>query len=321
MRSLAAFIACCLLPLPVAGQYTTHPGISVAGSAELTKPPEIIRLYVKQYARAQDDDAAKSALISAEKKLLTKLGEAGVEVVFSTPSMTQASQNLQNRYQNVLNMTMNRRALGGGINNVKNDGTGIFVERFVIVDLRPKSKQQDTYTITSELQEKLRKEYQDLTGLSAAYPKDDPNDGQGNVQQQQLQMQMMRNEQHYFQQDIRVYLAARIQREDRLKLYGTAVKKARGIAEDLAGAAGVTLGELHSISSSFSTSSRYSNRMISGVIPSDLPQIPFFKDDPACEGIALQQLNTNYGQAAGTHGDQLTYQVSLNVTYRIATRE
>jgi hypothetical protein len=319
MRSLSLFALLIILPSSAVAQSGASSGISVNGSADMTKPPELIRLHVKQYAKGNDEDSAKSALIAAEKKLLTKLGEAGAEVIHAAPAVAQPSPNLQSRFQNFRNLTVNRRALGGvANNNPAAEMPSVFLERFVSVDVKPKNKQKEVLVLTGELQDKLRKDYLDLSGLNEVYgkDKDDTNDGQPNT----VTMSVMRNDMHYYQQDVQVYLAARITRDDRVKLYELAIKKARSIAEDLAAAAGVGLGELQTIGSSFSASSTNNFVLYNGTRSGDAGRFPFFKDDPTCEAVAVRQLNPNYNSTYQPPAEPLTYQVSLNVSYKIVTK-
>jgi hypothetical protein len=312
-RFLPTLCFVALLPAPLAAQLTGQAGISVSGSADLSKPPEIIRLHVKQYAKGNDEEAAKSALVVAEKKLMAKLAESGAEVVHASPALPQPSQNLQGRYQNFHNMTINRRQLGGVINNGRAEIPAIFLERYVSVDVRPKTKQKDVLALTAELQDKFRKEYQEVSGLNEVYPKEDPNDAQVNG----MQAQVFRNDMNYYQQDVRFFVATRITREDRLKLYGVAVKKARSIAEDLAAATGVALGDLQTISSTFTASGTNNYVMTSGSVPLETLRFPFFKDDATCEAVAVRQLNANFGQGYQPAAEPLTYQITLSVSYKI----
>src|SRR5262245_480129 len=92
MRRLISLLWLLWLPVSLFGQMAQS-GISVSSTADLNKTPEIVRLHLRQYARGADHDTAKSALIGAEKKLLSKLGEAGAEVVHATAAVAIPSGN------------------------------------------------------------------------------------------------------------------------------------------------------------------------------------------------------------------------------------
>lgn len=317
----AVVLACLLLPSSLVAQ-SGGGGITVSGTVDLSKSPDVLRLYVKQYARGDDQDTAKSSLIAAEQRLLTKLGEAGAEVVLSTPGTIQPSSNLQGRYANVFNM-LNRRVannFNGVIVNNPPEKASIFLERYVSVDLRPRDRKQDILALTGKLQEKLRTEYHDLSGLNGVFPKDDPNDPLNKAVQAQIHA--YRNDSSYYAQDVQLYLAAKITREDRRKLYALAMKKARSIADDLAEAASVRLGGLHGINANFYTSTANVPVMGSGryAAPEHM-RFPFFKDDPGLEAVTARQIPQNYsGQPSLGNLEPLTYQLTLTVTYTIENK-
>lgn len=280
--------------------------ITVTGTAEMTKQPEIIRIQFKQYGKGNDQEAAKAALVAAEKKLLTKLSEAGAEVIVANAGMSLPSQNLLNRYRNVSTIMMQRQ--GNGQPDKSSNMT--YLERFLTIDLKPKTKTKEPLVLLADLQERLRKDYQDLSGMSDALPKDENNDSRNDVY-------VYRNDMSLFTNDVRFQIAAKITRDDRVKLYGDAMKRAKGIANDLAEAAEMKAGAIQTISSNFSTLNNGYNyggtqRVMNN--SGELARFPFTLKEDGSETVAVRELNTNY-QSNGQ--EPLTYSVSLTASFKL----
>ncbi|HQR08534.1 MAG TPA: SIMPL domain-containing protein [Gemmatales bacterium] len=288
--------------------------ITVTGTAEMTKQPEIIRVQFKQYGKGNDQETAKAALVAAEKKLLTKLGEAGAEVIVANAGMSLPSQNLLNRYRNVSSMIQQRQMqLGGGLGgNGQPDKshTMTCLERYLTIDLKPKSKTKEPLVLLADLQERLRKDYQELSGMTEALPKDENTDVNNNVY-------MYRNDSSMFTTDVRFQIAAKVTREDRVKLYGDAMKRARAIATDLAEAAEMKAGAIQNINSNFSTMNNVYNyggvqRGMNG--SGELAKFPFTLKEDGSETVAVRELNTNYQSG---HQEPLTYGISLTASFKL----
>lgn len=283
--------------------------ITVTGTAEMTKQPEIIRVQFKQYGKGNDQEAAKAALVVAEKKLLAKLSEAGAEVIVANAGMSLPSQNLLNRYRNISSIMMQRQMnQGNGQPDKSNSMT--YLERYLTIDLKPKVKTKEPFVLLADLQEKLRKDYQELSGMSDALPKDDNNDVNNNVY-------LYRNDSSMFTSDVRFQIAAKITREDRVKLYGDAMKRARAIATDLAEAAEMKVGAIQTISSNFSTLNNvngYSNSMRAINSSGELAKFPFTLKEDGSEGVAVRDLSINYQSG---HQEPLTYSVSLTASFKL----
>ncbi|HQR41489.1 MAG TPA: SIMPL domain-containing protein, partial [Gemmatales bacterium] len=242
-RSCRLLLITLLLPLPVWGQNSV-PTISVQGTADLSKQPEVIRLMIKQYGRGKDQDEAKTALVAVEKKLITKLNAAGAEVIVAHAAVALPSQQLQSRYMNVYN-TINQRRMGlGGGNPMQERSNPTCLERQLTVDMKPKAKDKEIMTLLADLQERIRKDYQELCGMQDALPKDDDNVNRGEIS-------YYRNDTSLYNNDVRFQMAAKITREDRVKLYAEALRRAKSIANDLAEAADMKAGPVQTISSNF----------------------------------------------------------------------
>ncbi len=311
---LHVLLSCCLIVTSqLQGQVQSSPGITVTGTAEMTKQPEIIRVQFKQYGKGNDQEAAKTALVAAEKKLMTKLSEAGAEVIVSNAGMSLPSQNLLNQYRNVSNIMMQRQMqLGGGAINQQNDKSNAitYLERYLTIDLKPKSKTKEPLILLADLQERLRKDYQELSGMTDALPKDDNNNVINN------NVYNYRNDSSMFANDVRFQIAAKITREDRIKLYGEAIKRAKTLAGDLAEAAEMKVGPIQTISSNFSIINNvYSNgsqRVMNAT--GELTKFPFTLKEDGSESVAVRELNTNFQSA---HQEPLTFGVSLTASFKL----
>jgi uncharacterized protein YggE len=320
--------ACALFLISVVPTYgqTPAPGssqqsvVNVTGSADITKAPEVIRLQIKQYGKGNDTEAAKLALANAEKKLLKAIGDAGAEVIVATAGASMTSS-YRSRYTNDLQMMrMRRQAAGGGIVAAEpvdpNKPLPTILDRYVVIDLKPTNKQKEIMAIVLELQEKLRKDHMELSGLSAVLTDEQNTDAARDL--------IQRNENYYANQsEVKIFLAGKITKKERLDLYAAAFKRAKATAQELAEAAGCQLGGLQSISSSNANfvnnynATYYANSNNTAVILSNgevMRRSPF-KDDPEIETTVMRQFN--YGQTG--QYDPLTYQVTINVTYRLET--
>lgn len=288
---------------------TTGQGvISVNGSAEMTKTPEIIRLQIKQYGKGADAEGAKTALVAAEKKLMTKLSEAGAEVIVSNAGMALPAQNLHNTARN---MIMQRR-MAAGDNSVQPEKNPSYLERYLTIDLKPKTKAKETMVLLADLQERIRKDYQELSGMAEALPKDDSNDN--NVR---MTLDSYRSNISSYGNDVRFQMAAKITREDRVKLYAEAMRRAKGIAQDLAEAAEMKVGSIQTISSSFSsTYSSYSYSGVQRVITptGDYAKFPFALKEDGSETIAVREMTANY---QSSYMEPLTFQVNLSASFKL----
>lgn len=314
---LAPLLAVCLFsPAALNAQVPVPAGITVTGTAEMTKQPEIIRIQFKQYGKGNDQEAAKTALVAAEKKLMTKLSESGAEVIVSNAGMSLPSQNLLNRYRNVSSMMMQRQLqLGGGAVNQQNDKTNAitYLERYLTIDLKPKSKTKEPLILLADLQERLRKDYQELSGMTDALPKDDNNnnnDINNNVYN-------YRNDSSMFTSDVRFQIAAKITREDRVKLYGEAIKRAKTMAGDLAEAADMKVGPVQTISSNFNMINNvytYNGGQRVMNATGELAKFPFTLKEDGSESVAVRELNTNFQSA---HQEPLTFGVSLTASFKL----
>lgn len=282
--------------------------VSVNGTAELTKSPEVIRLHFKQYGKGTDQDSAKTALVAAEKKLLAKLESAGAEVIVAHAGVALPSQNLLNRHRNIANILMQRQMnLNGGMPQSQPDKNS-YLERFLTVDLRPKAKTKEPVSLLADLQERLRKDYQDLSGMTDALPKDSNNNENNPVD-----YQMFRNDTSMLSNDIRFQLAAKITREDRLKLYAEAMRRARSMAQDLADAAEMKAGSIQTLSSSFNASYNGSMRGVNS--SGEVAKFPFTLKEDGSEGIAVRDCAMNgYG---GGVPEPLTYSISLSASFKL----
>ncbi|MFT3880039.1 MAG: SIMPL domain-containing protein [Gemmatales bacterium] len=286
--------------------------ITVTGTAEMTKQPEIIRVQFKQYGKGNDQEAAKAALVAVEKKLLTKLGEAGAEVIVANAGMSLPSQNLLNRYRNVSSMIMQRQMQlnGGGGNQPDKSNNITYLERYLTVDLKPKSKTREPLVLLADLQEKLRKDYQELSGMADALPKDDNNDVNNNTY-------VYRNDSSMFTTDVRFQIAAKITREDRVKLYGDAMKRARAIATDLAEAAEMKAGAIQNINSNFTTLNNvynYGGTQRAMNSSGELAKFPFTLKEDGSEAVAVREMTINYQSSVQ---EPLTYGVSLTASFKL----
>lgn len=288
-----------------------QPGtVTVTGTAEMTKQPEIIRIQFKQYGKGNDQEAAKAALVAVEKKLLTKLADAGAEVIVTNAGMSLPSQNLLNRYRNVSSMILQRQMQQGGAGQADKPANITYLERFLTIDLKPKVKTKEALVLLTDLQERLRKDYQELSGMADALPKDENNDVNNNVY-------IYRNDSSLFTTDVRFQVAAKITREDRIKLYGDAMKRARAMANDLAEAAEMKTGPVQNISSSFTMlNNMYSSSGNLRVMNAsgELAKFPFTLKEDGSEAVAVRELNTSY--QSGTQ-EPLTYSVSLTASFKL----
>lgn len=316
MKSVSLALAVCLMSISDELSAQQPPAaatgvISVQGTAEMNKVPEIIRILVKQYGRGNDPDAAKAALVAAEKKLMTRLNEAGVEVIVSHAGVAMSSQNLQNRYRNMASMIMQRQMAAGGGNAVPPEKQNLsYLERFLTIDVKPKNKSKEPLAALADLQERFRRDYQEVSGMTDALPKDENNDNRNDLNH-------YRNDMSMFHTDVRFQIAARVTREDRIKLYAEAMKKGRLLAQDLAQAAEMQLGGIQTISSNFSSvnnayyaggSSRYVNA--SG----ETARFPFNLKDDGSETVAVRDVTANYQNVSL---EPLVYQISLNISFKL----
>ena len=313
---MCIFLATILAFVPISWVKAQPPGnnqgiVSVNGTAELTKSPKVIRLYFKQYGKGTDQDSAKTALVAAEKKLLAKLESAGAEVIVAHAGVALPSQNLLNRHRNIANILMQRQMnLNGGMPQSQHDKNS-YLERFLTVDLRPKAKTKEPVSLLADLLERLRKDYQDLSGMTDALPKDSNNNENNPVD-----YQMFRNDTSMLSNDIRFQLAAKITREDRLKLYAEAMRRARSMAQDLADAAEMKVGSIQTLSSSFNTGYNVNGSSMRGMNSSgEVAKFPFTLKEDGSEGIAVRDLNMNgYGSGAP---EPLTYSISLSASFKL----
>jgi len=285
--------------------------VTVSGTAEMTKQPEVIRIQFKQYGKGNDQEAAKAALVAAEKKLMAKLAEAGAEVIVAHAGMSLPSQVLLNRYRNVTSMIQQRQMqLGGGGQPEKSNNNMTYLERYLTIDLKPKVKTKEPLVLLADLQERLRKDYQEMSGMTDALPKDENNDVNNNSY-------IYRNDMSQFPNDVRFQVAAKISREDRVKLYGDAVKRARAIATDLAEAAEMKVGAIQNISSNFSTLNNingYSSSQRAMNSSGELARFPFTLKEDGSESVAVREMNSNYQSSAQ---EPLTYSVSLTASFKL----
>ncbi|HMP17479.1 MAG TPA: SIMPL domain-containing protein [Gemmatales bacterium] len=292
------------------------PVLSVSSTADTTKTPEVIRLNIKVYAKGKDLETAKEGLVAAEKKLLAKLGEAGAEVIVAHAGLSMASQNLQNRYNNVANMLNSRIMNMNGGQPVERQNPSL-MERMLSIDLRPKLKTKDCSLLLGELLELTRKNYQEWTGIQDAFQEDmkqleemnkaNPNMGR-------MDLSYYRNDMSYYQQDVRFQIAARVTREDRLKLYQEALKRARSLGTDLAEAAEMKLGTLQSISTNFTTSqAQLAGRL---GIAGDALKFPIPIKEDGSESVAVREVNV-YQNA---NLDPIVFQITLNTSFKLEPR-
>jgi uncharacterized protein YggE len=300
-----------LFPLLACGQ--TASTINVQGTADMTKQPEVLRLLVKQYGRGKDQEAAKTALVAAEKKLITKLSGAGAEIIVSHASLPVPSQQLQSRYQNMFNM-LNQRRLGmGGVNPASSsEANPSCLERVLAIDMKPKGKEKEGMALLADLQEKLRKDYQDLSGMQDALPKEDDNVNANGIRPD---LTYYRNDTSLFQNDVRIQIAARVTREDRVKLYAEALRRARSIATDLAEAADMKVGSLFSINSSFSNvTTYYGSSMRAMNAQGEMAKFPITLKEDGSETLTVRELQNS---SQGSVTEPLTYQVNLNASFKL----
>jgi hypothetical protein len=292
----------------------------VTGSADITKTPEVIRLQIKQYGKGNDTDAARLALMNAEKKLLKAIGDAGSEVIVATAGAAMTSS-YRSRYNNDLQMMRMRRQAGGGAVAVEpidpNKPLPTILERFVVIDLKPTNKQKEILALALDLQEKLNKDNAELSGMSAVLADEQNADAPANARDV-----IQRNANYYINQnDVRIFLAGRITKKERLDLFAAAYKRAKASAQELAEAAGCKVGDLQSISganpAAFVTSNYGSLAAVSAVVMSNgeaVKRSPF-PDDPEGEMTIMRQFNYNQ---TGQY-DPLAYRVTINVTYHLET--
>lgn len=288
---------------------TNNPGaINVSGTADMVKSPEVIRLMFKQYGKGAEQDAAKAALAAAEKKLITRLGESGADVIVAHAGAAVPSQNLLNRYRQVFSMIQQRRQANGD-NSPASDKNTTCLERYLTVDFKPKANGKEPFVLLADLQERLRKEYQELSGMSDAMPKEDNNDNR-------VELSMYRNDTSMYTTDVRFLVAAKITREDRVKLYSQAMKRAKSTAIDLAEAAEMKVGGIQSINSSFSSASNvsYGGSMRALTASGDIARYPIALKDDGSETITVREMTPSY---QGITQEPLSYQISLNVSFKL----
>jgi len=317
MRRLHSLAAACSWLLFASGALAqvspanAQPGtVTVSGSSEMTKPPEIIRVMVKQYAKGTDQEAAKTALVAVEKKLMTKLGDAGATIIVSHAGVAVPSQNLLNRYRNVSSMMLQRR-MAAGDNSQQGEKSLTYLERFVTVDVKPKDKNKEAMTLLADLQERIRKDYQDLSGMNEALPKDESNDNN------RAEMTIYRNDSSMYSTDVRFQMAARITRQDRLKLYAEAMKRAKAIASDLAEAAEMKVGPIQSINSSFSTTNsmvNYGGYQRAMTATGEIAKFPLTLKEDGSESIAVREVNMGY---QGPAQEPISFQINLNASFKL----
>ena len=128
---------------------------------------------------------------------------------------------------------------------------------------------------------------------------------------------MYRNDTSMYTNDVRFQVAAKITREDRVRLYSQAMKRARSTAIDLAEAAEMKVGSIQTISSSFSSSSNitsYSGSMRAITATGEIAKFPITLKDDGSESITVREMTTSY---QGVMQEPLSYQVSLNVSFKL----
>jgi uncharacterized protein YggE len=314
MRSalfLLTSLCCCTL---VHGQFTQGPAISVNVTADTTKPPEVIRLIFKLYAKGADVDAAKTSLVAAEKKLLTKLGEIGAEVIVAHAGISMSSQNLIQRYSQISSQLMNRGMMNpNGQPNDKSNPS--FLERTLTIDMRPKVKTKEALSLLTDIQEQTRKNYQDWSGVTDAFKEDmeklaNMNNNNGNFNNLAY---LRSNDQHYYQQDVRFQMAAKVTREDRLKLYQEALRRARSLGQDLAEAAEMKLGSLHSINTTYSNVQNYTNYNPGVTASGEAAKFPITLKEDGSETLAVRDVQVYQNNAVAP----ISFQVTLNTSFKL----
>jgi Protein of unknown function (DUF541) len=308
---LLTSLCCCAL---VHGQ-TQGPVISVNVTADTTKPPEVIRLIFKLYAKGADMDAAKTALVAAEKKLLTKLGEAGAEVIVAHAGISMSSQNLIQRYSQISSQLMSRGIMNpNGQPNDKSNPS--FLERTLTIDMRPKVKTKEALSLLTDIQEQTRKNYQDWSGVTDAFKEDmeklaNMNNNNGNFNNLAY---LRSNDQHYYQQDVRFQMAAKVTREDRLKLYQEALRRARSLGQDLAEAAEMKLGSLHSINTTYTNVQSYANYNNPVTAIGDVAKFPITIKEDGSETLAIREVQAyQNNNAVGP----ISFQITLNTSFKL----
>lgn len=308
---LLTSLCCCTL---VHGQLTQGPAISINVTADTTKPPEVIRLIFKLYAKGADMDAAKTSLVAAEKKLLTKLGDIGAEVIVAHAGISMSSQNLIQRYSQISSQLMNRGIMNpNGQPNDKSNPS--FLERTLTIDMRPKVKTKDTLSLLTDIQEQTRKNYQDWSGVTDAFKEDteklaNMNNNNGNFNNLAY---LRSNDQHYYQQDVRFQMAAKVTREDRLKLYQEALRRARSLGQDLAEAAEMKLGSLHTINTTYSNVQNYSNYGQTVNATGEAAKFPITLKDDGSESLAVRDVQVYQNNAVSP----ISFQVTLNTSFKL----
>jgi uncharacterized protein YggE len=295
--------------LAQAPQESAVPLANVSGSADLAKPPELIRLQIKQFGRGTDADSARSALLTAQRKLAKAITDSGAEIIVATAGASMAS-NYRTRYLQELQMQRNRRlAQGEVVPNEKTDSV-LFLERFIVVDLKPAQGQKEVLALALTLLDKLQREYAELSGIAAMYSQEprpenvkaDPN----------LPSPSALRPDTFTTGDARLFIAARLTRQDKQMLLAEAFKKAKTMAGDLAQAADMRLGALHSISSTFpNLTFDPGSQIILGT--GEVVRRPPFPDDSGTETILIRQFNYNQ---TGNY-DPLTYRATLNASFRL----
>jgi uncharacterized protein YggE len=290
------------------------PIISISSTADITKPPEVIRLIIKVYGRGKDIDNAKEGLVAAEKKLLTKLGESGAEVIVAHAGISNSSQNLLQRYNNYSSMLMSRMNMMNGGQPAERTMPSM-MERTLSIDLRSKVKTRESTALLSDLMELTRKNYAEWTGITEALKEDmkqleemqkgNPNMG--------MNMSYYRNDMSYFQNDVRFQMAAKVTREDRLKLYQEALKRARNMANDLAEAADMKLGSLNTISTNYQYSNEYGTSYYPGRVGAFNAKFPITLKEDGSESIATRDINLQQSNSI----DPIVFQITLSTSFKL----
>jgi uncharacterized protein YggE len=297
----------------VQGQGTTAQTpslVSASGIADITKAPEVIRLQLKQYGKGNDTESARLALLAAEKKLIKAVNDCGAEIIVATAGASFSSA-YRARYASDMQMIQQRRNIGG-VNPVEPPKPApTILERIVVVDLKPGAKQKEILSLVVELQEKMRKDITELSGLTAVWTDE---------QNAEAPREMAQRGDYYVNQsDLRISLAARISKKERQILLAEAFKRARATAQELAQAAEGKLGRLHTLSATnvgmgMTYNPAYSNNTSALILANgEVMRRTPFQDDPETEISIMRPFN----YAQGGQYEPLTFQVGIQVSYQL----
>lgn len=304
---LAVF--CCCSHAHGQGQ---NPSISVSVTADTTKPPEVIRLIFKQYAKGADIDAAKTALVAAEKKLLSKLSDVGAEVIVAHAGISMSSQNLVNRYSQISSMLMNQGMMNPNNGQPNEKSNPSMLERTLTIDMRPKVKTKEALSLLSDIQEHSRKNYQDWSGVTDAF-KEDMEKLAKNNNNNFNNLSYMRNDMSFYNQDVRFQMAAKVTREDRLKLYQEALRRSRSLGQDLAEAADMKLGGLLTINTSYTNLQTYTNYSRAVSASGEVAKFPITLKEDGSETLAVREVQAYQNNVV----EPITFQITLNTSFKL----